>query len=264
AFGDKKHKEQLDELLREVARRQHRTMMIGVNGPIIEHSLDFADKILSTAGSDSQREQCIQLVDKWSLYRRKPATQVLQTLRSMAVNDALLNYIHSFECTLYTYFVKKHNLPENFHEIMSQKMQEWGLKDNLLEPERILKKHSLTEFQNILTQLAVGRTHRFFYSKPSLSDARKLFVAFCLNIQAKQLMRLWKNRQTNHQDEVAAFNPADISGSLSNLIKQMSKKYDIGWGDFNKGVFKAIAKDNDYFVSWANAMPERKRSSLRL
>ncbi|MCS5711015.1 hypothetical protein [Candidatus Berkiella aquae] len=263
-FGDKKHKEQLDELLREVARHQHRTIMKGLNGPIIEHSLDFADKILSTAGSESQREQCMQLVDKWSLYRRKPATQVLQTLRAMAVNDALLNYIHSFERTLYTYFVKKHNLPDNFHEMMSQKMEEWGVKECLLEPERILKKHPLTEFQNILSQLAISRSHRFFYSKPSLSDGRKLFVAFCLNIQAKQLTRLWKNRQTKHEDEVATFNPADISGSLSNLIKQMIKKYDIGWGDFNKGVFKAIAKDTDYFVSWANAAPEQKRGSLRL
>lgn len=253
-FGDKTQQEKLDQLLSEVARRQYRAMMKGASGPLIEHSLDFADKLISTAGSDKQREQSSQLVDKWNLYRIAPVTVAaldLSVIRTMAVNDALPGYIKAFDQSVYAYFVKKHNLPEDFHLIMKEKMNEWGLKESLLEPERILKKHPLTEFLAILTPLAAKASHGFFYSKPSESDARKLFVGFCLSIQANQLVKLWENRQALHPDVNQQFKPEDITGSLNTLVNQLIKKYDIGWGEFNKGLFKAIAKDSDYFASWS-------------
>lgn len=250
-FGDKSQHDKLDQLLSEVARRQHRAMMKGASGPLIEHSLDFADKLISTAGSTKQREQSAQLVDKWNLYRIAPAADDLQIIRSMAVNDAIPSYIAAFEQSVYAYFVKKHNLPEDFHLLMKRKMHEWGLHESLLEPERILKKYPLTEFLAILVPLASKGSHGFFYSKPSESDARKLFVGFCLSIQANQLVKLWQNRQAMHPDVNRQFKPEDISGSLNTLVNQLMKKYDIGRGDFNKGLFKAIAKDSDYFASWS-------------
>lgn len=244
SFGDASQKEKLDQMLAEVARRQHRAMMKGTSGQLIEHSLDFAEKLLTTAGSDSQREQCAQLATKWNLYRVKPQAVLLQNVRFDAVNDALPGYIEAFDKGIYDYFVKKHNLPENFHEMMYAKVKEWGLADDMLEPERILKKHPLSAFLDILTPLAAKATHGFLYSKPSESDARKLFVGLCLSIQAHQLIKLW-------QDRKALVNPTDISASLSTLVNQLKKKYDIGWGEFNKGLFKAIAKDTDYFASWS-------------
>ncbi|MGE3320259.1 MAG: hypothetical protein AB7I18_13280 [Candidatus Berkiella sp.] len=244
SFGDASQKDKLDQLLSDVTRRQHRAMMKGASGQLVEHSLDFAEKLISTAGSDSQREQCAQLATKWNLYRMKPQAALLQSVRFDAVNDALPGYIEAFDKGIYAYFVKKHHLPENFHEIMVAKIKEWDLADDLLEPERILKKHPISAFLDILTPLAAKATHGFFYSKPSESDARKLFIGLCLSIQAHQLVKLW-------QDRKALVSPADISASLSTLVNQLKKKYDIGWGEFNKGLFKAIAKDTDYFASWS-------------
>jgi len=244
SFGDTAQKSTLDQMLDDVTRRQHRGMMRGISGQLIEHSLDFAEKLLTTAGSDSQREQCAQLATKWNLYRVKPQAELLQNVRFDAVNDALPGYIEAFDKGIYDYFVKKHNLPENFHEMMLAKIKEWGLADDMLEPDRILKKHPLSEFLAILTPLAAKATHGFFYSKPSESDARKLFVGLCLSIQAHQLVKLWQSRK-------AFVDPSDISASLSTLVNQLKKKYDIGWGEFNKGLFKAIAKDTDFFASWS-------------
>jgi hypothetical protein len=250
-FGSKAQTEKLDQLLNEVSRRQHLAMMKGASGMLVEHSLDFADKLLSTAGSDSQREQCIEIAQKWNINRSQPAQTALQAIRKVAVNDALPGFIGAFDKGIYEYFVKKHNLPTDFHTLMLEKMKEWDLGDALLEPERILKKHPLSEFLGILTPLAAKSSHGLLYSKPSMSDAVKLFVGFCLSIEAHQLVKLWQNRQAVNNAFDVSFKPGDISGPLDKLVKQLVKKYDIGWGEFNKGLFKAIAKDGEYFASWS-------------
>lgn len=250
-FGDKAQTDKLDQLLNEVARRQYLAMMKGVSGVLIEHSLDFADKLLSAAGSEKQRARCVEIAEKWNLYRSKPQAAELQAIRKVAVNDALPGYIQAFDKGIYEYFVKKHSLPQNFHETMVEKIKEWDLGDVMLDPERILKKHPLTEFLAIMTPLAAKAPHGFLYSKPSESDARKLFVAFCLSIEAHQLVKLWQNRQANLPEFDLQFKPSDMSNSLDALVKQLIKKYDIGWGDFNKGLFTAIGKNSDYFASWS-------------
>ncbi len=262
-FGSKEQTEKLDQLLNEVSRRQHLAMMKGASGFLVEHSLDFADKLLSTAGSDSQQEKSSEIAQKWNMYRSQPAQTALQAIRKVAVNDALPGYIAAFDKGIYEYFVKKHHLPANFHTIMLDKMKEWDLGDALLEPERILKKHPLSEFLGILTPLAAKSSHGLLYSKPSTSDASKLFVGFCLSIEAHQLVKLWQNRQATNSAFDVTFKPADISGPLDKLVKQLIKKYNIGRGEFNKGLFKAIAKDSEYFASWsATTVPTKQVAAL--
>ncbi|MBN9287153.1 MAG: hypothetical protein BGO43_00955 [Gammaproteobacteria bacterium 39-13] len=253
-FADDKETKDLDRLLSSIAKRQRRAMINGLSGAFIEHCLDVANKLLTLAGSEQQREACIHLMETWNQYRYSSKSEV----RFLAISNSIPQYIEEFENTIFLYFIKKHNLSDNFTSLMLSKIKQWGLMEELVDPAELLKSHPLTEFREILREEAKNKPHSFFYSKPDERDARKLFVSFCLTIQAHQLARLWEKRRNDAPLTFRQFKPQDISDPLSAMVNRLAKKFDIGHGEYNRSVLSAISKDADYFASWAASLPKER------
>lgn len=257
SFGDEFQKKVLDDLLAQVAKRQRRCMMKGLSGSFFEHCLDFADKLIMVAGSPIQRHECEHLIETWNRYR----TVSLRQVRELAIEDALPQYIKEFDKSIYQYFIKQHNLSEDFSTLMRSKFEEWHLSEEMIEPNHLLKKHPIKEFHQILLEESKKRPHGFFYTKPSERDANKLFVAFCLHLQAHQLVNVWNERKKSNLELLNKFTPEDISQPLSVLVNNISKKFDIGRGEFNRSIHRAISKNGEYFASWSIISEQPKELS---
>ncbi len=254
SFGDDQQKKDLDKMLAEIARRQRRSMMSGLNGPFAEHCLDYSEKLLNLAGSDQQRKECIRLMKTWNRYH----SGSLKEVRSLAIEESIPKYIADVDNSIYKYFIKKHNLTESFTQLMRTKLEGLNLMDEFIEPSQLLKAHPISEFYSLLTEQAKTRTHGFFYSKPSENDAQKLFVAFAIAVQSRQLATIWQKAKNNPQHGLSIFKPEDISRPLSLLVNNLSKKFDIGRGDFNRSITQVILKDSDYFASWSASVPKQE------
>ncbi|MBS0287278.1 MAG: hypothetical protein JSR17_08285 [Proteobacteria bacterium] len=253
-FGDELQKKALDKLLQEVARRQRKMMMNGLSGPFVEYCLDHAGLIINITGSEKQRLECAHLMDTWNRYCAVSLTDV----RALAILDAIPQYILDFDNCIFQYFIKKHDLNENFTQVMISKIEEWSLKDELVEPKELLKKHPISEFYQILLEQYRKQKHGLFHSGPSMNDAEKLFVAFCLTLQAHQLAQIWQKRQQAQVTSLRQFKPEDISESLNALVLSLGKTFKIGRGSFNHSVARAIHKDTENFASWSVIEPEDK------
>ncbi len=247
SFGDDLQKKTLDRLLAEVAKRQRKVMMNALNGPFVEHCLDYADTLLTLSGSGKQRVECIHLIDAWNRYRGVNMADV----RSVAIENAIPQYINDFDNAIFQYFIKKHDLNENFTQLMLDKIDKWQLTDELIEPNQLLKSHPIAEFKQILVEQAQKVKHGMFYSGPSNNDAEKLFVSFCLALQAHQLANIWEKRLSQNPKGLRSFKPDDISEPLSSMVKTLSKKFDIGRNQFNESISRAIHKDKESFASWS-------------
>ncbi len=261
SFGDDLQKKSLDKLLSEVARRQRKIMMMANSSSFVEHCLEYADRLLNLAGNDQQRLECTQLHDTWNRYR----VANIAGVRHVAVKDAIPQYINDFDSAIFQYFIEKHNLNANFTQLMLDYIDRWQLNDELIEPNLLLKKHPISEFHQILIEQARVQKHGLFYSSPSVNDAQKLFVAFCLMMQAHQLAQVWEKRERQDNQLLRNFKPEDISEPLSLLVNRLSKQFDIGNNKFNKSISKAIHKDKENFASWsAIDMPvEQNEQNLR-
>ncbi|MBI2792099.1 MAG: hypothetical protein HYX61_09075 [Gammaproteobacteria bacterium] len=257
SFGDEFQKKVLDDLLAQVAKRQRRCMMKGLSGSFFEHCLDYADKLIMVAGSPIQRSESEHLIETWNRYR----TVSLRQVRELAIEDALPQYIKEFDKSIYQYFIKRHNLSDDFSALMHSKFEQWNLSQEMIVPNQLLKKHPIKEFHQILLEESKKRSHGFFYSKPSERDANKLFVAFCLHLQAHQLVSIWNERKKSNQELLNKFTPQDISEPLNVLVNNMSKKFDIGRGEFNRSIHYAISKNDEYFASWSIISEQSKKLS---
>ncbi len=247
SFGDDEQKKVLDKMLAEIAKRQRRSMMSGLSGPFAEHCLDFTEKLLNLAGSEQQRKECIRLIKTWNRYH----SGSLKEVRSLAIEESIPKYIAEIDNSIYQYFIKKHNLSDEFTQLMRSKLEGINLKDEFIEPSQLLKAYPIASFLQLLTEHARTRTHGFFYSKPSENDAQKLFVAFAIAVQAHQLATIWQKSKGNPQQGSMIFKPEDISRPLSLLVNNLSKRFDIGRGEFNRSITQAILKDSDFFASWS-------------
>lgn len=253
AFGDKDAHTHATKLIDEVLRRWRRGLAKGVTGVFYEHSLDFGKKLILIAGNKSQQAQCSHLVDCWNSARagKKESWGVL---REAVVDETISDYAKQIDTIMYRYFAKKFNIPEQAFDSIKQKRTEWNLDEDIVDPETLIKQHSLDEFREMLG-LLVKKHASQSSTLITDTDVTKLYVAFCVSVHAQQLIRLWKQKLKDEPDVLKKFSPSRVSDSLGKLIERLRSQYSVGRGEFNNALTEVVTCDKDYFIAWSGSIP---------
>lgn len=264
-FGNPTQTEEMDRLLERVSKRLRRAFMSGEIDPFREHCIKYADKLLALAGNQNQRMQCAKLMNMWNRYLASSSD--LQQVQKEAILDTVPAYLEQFEKNIYEYFIKKYKLDNNFINCMLGLSKKIKLSDDLFEPKNILRIYSVNSFMNILKQYN-QRSNRLGLRALKERDAQKLYIAFCLVIQAKQLSNIWMKKLGD--SGVRGFDTTPISEILTATMLSLYKELKIKSINFQKSMQTAICTDKDYFVSWARevsegeiARKETKRTTLQ-
>ncbi|MCS5708733.1 hypothetical protein CC99x_007430 [Candidatus Berkiella cookevillensis] len=246
-FGNAAQTEEIDRLLEQVSKRLRQAFMSGEIDPFREHCIKYADKLLTIAGNQNQRVQCAKLMSLWNRYLASN-TELLQVQKE-AMRDTVPVYLEQFEKNIYEYFIKKYKLDNNFLSCMFDLSKKIKLNEDLFDAKNILSAYSIHSFMNILKKYS-QRSSRLGFGALKERDAQKLYIAFCLVIQAKQLASLSIKKLGD--SSVRSFDIAHISGILTTTMLGLYKELGIKSNHFQRAMQMAICTDKDYFVSWSN------------
>lgn len=248
-FGNVAQTEEIDKLLEKVSKRLRQAFMSGEVDPFREHCIKYADKLLTIAGNQNQRIQCAKLMNLWNRYLASN-TELLQVQKE-AMKDTVPVYLEQFEKNIYEYFVKKYKLDSHFISSMFDLSKKIKLNEDLFDAKNILSVYSIHSFMNILKKYS-QRSSRFGFGALKEKDAQKLYIAFCLVVQAKQLASISIKKLGD--SKVRSFDIAHISEILTTTMLNLYKELGIKSNQFQRSMQVAIHTDKDYFVSWSNEM----------
>lgn len=243
-FGNVAQIKEIDRLLEQVSKRLRQAFMSGEVDPFREHCIKYADKLLTIAGNQNQRIQCAKLMNLWNRYLASN-TELLQVQKE-AMKDTVPVYLEQFEKNIYEYFIKKYKLDGDFLSSMFDLSKKIKLNEDLFDAKNILNVYSIHSFMNILKKYS-QRSSRLGFGVLKERDAQKLYIAFCLVIQAKQLASLSIKKLRG--SSVGSFDIAHISEILTATMLNLYKELGIKSNHFQRAMQMAICTDKDYFVS---------------
>lgn len=246
-FGGEQEKQALDGLIQEVLVRLRRAMMQGQFDPFRQHCIKFADKLVTMAGNDVQQEQCAKLMSLWNKFTSHDEYSVGQ-LKTQALEESLPDFLTRFDTKLFSYFTDRYNLKEDFVHEMRSRIRGMSYKKDTLNFDEILAKIPFKNFKKMM--VPKDNKFRLFTSIRKVDEraAKKLYVAFCLALQAHQVA--WILSQRIEKNNLSSFNVGIFVDVLTGCKETLEEKLKFNSHSLDRHFSALLNIQKDYFVSW--------------
>ncbi len=246
-LGNKAQTAQLDRLIANVLMRLRRAMMDGHSDLFREHCIKFSEKLVTLAGNSYQREQCAKLINVWNKFIAHDEMSV-GSLKSQALKDTLPAFLEKFDNDLFGYFVGRYNLSTGFLEKMSSKVNSWPYEDSQFEFNHVKEQYTFKEFKQWISQYKPEKKLFVHHKKIDERAAKKLYIAFCLSLQAHQIAKILEKRI--EANSLHSFSLDLFTDVLTDLNEKIMDDLKFKSHSLERHFRETIGIDNEYFVSW--------------
>lgn len=256
-FGQKSQKDRIQE---NVESAWHCIAPFFVKPSLLtEHEgvVDYVTQLVLHAGEESFKENCQYSIELLNKLRAKRSNSVLGALRASGYVDAIAQYVKEIDSKIYLYFIKKHHLTGDFSDIMRKKLIASKWMGKRFDLKAMQESYDSSEWLSLLnTAPTVRSAFNIFHisSNPTNRDAKKLFVAYCLQVQAHLLHSFWKDAFDNTSN-MEPFKLEDLSTDLIATFETLMNSFNVGRYRFNRSMLETIKQNSALFVSWSPEDP---------
>lgn len=251
-FGNENDRVLLNNALEQILMRMRKAFMTGRSDTMSEHCINYADRLISTAGNYQQRQQYTKLLDQW--HRYLVDGDDLSGLQKDAVQDSLTSYQKNVTSTMLSYFSKKFPLNQLFIRDIKIILHGFASDFNLNDYDGVkaaFKKYKLRDF------LRDHLTDQSWHARRKIekADSEKLWLVCCLCLKIDQYCKTYM-----HKLEKNALTTCDLKqisimlgNELASLLEYVSMKDHAFQSDMvaifttNIDYFSAILLERDDF-----------------
>jgi DNA-binding GntR family transcriptional regulator len=259
AFGNASHQKYLTEFLEKIGLKQRRAMMRGVFNPFIEHGLEFVDNLMTLAGTPEQRRRNADLVAAWCSYRQNQQPGNISQVRKLALQEALPQYGRYLQHNIYHYFGEQFGfIDSKLYTYFCKKLQnlasKWVASSHLVEPAEIWEAER-GFFERLMQDISQQRKKNIYnlFTNPNKEKyVARLYIAFCLNVRAQQLIKIWQDKlQSNNLTQVQYFSASTMESALTKMLVDLTEQFGVSSQRYKQALTVTIASQASIFVCWA-------------